>query len=217
MLCFIYITFLRILSVSGDSCCNPLSLGSIQKMIEKLVPGIYVHSLEIGSGIVEVCAKSYGNSVYILPIELYILTRALTPCYTRAKVLKPCGRIHVYVQTNTKAWNFVRQLYGYFFFSFLFVIEPKNAANVNAQSANEGTKLWASCASCLKVTYTFFNTAIKSNTVFVARTYASGVGYVSAHAKCKTNRGNVCFLKIPNSRNTSNMSAPRVASKRRAS
>ena len=39
----------------GDSCCNPLSLGRIQKMIEKEVPGIYVHSIRIGSDIVEVC------------------------------------------------------------------------------------------------------------------------------------------------------------------
>ncbi|XP_033123697.1 palmitoyl-protein thioesterase 1-like [Anneissia japonica] len=37
----------------GDSCCNPLSLGNIQKMIEKQVPGIYVHSLRIGNNIEE--------------------------------------------------------------------------------------------------------------------------------------------------------------------
>ncbi|XP_071964368.1 palmitoyl-protein thioesterase 1-like [Antedon mediterranea] len=37
----------------GDSCCNPLSLGNIQKMIEKEVPGIYVHSLRIGNNIEE--------------------------------------------------------------------------------------------------------------------------------------------------------------------
>ncbi|XP_038057321.1 palmitoyl-protein thioesterase 1-like [Patiria miniata] len=37
----------------GDSCCNPLSLGHIQTLIEKEVPGIYVRSLEIGDGIVE--------------------------------------------------------------------------------------------------------------------------------------------------------------------
>jgi len=33
----------------GDSCCNPLSMGSIIKMIKDNIPGIYVHSLEIGS------------------------------------------------------------------------------------------------------------------------------------------------------------------------
>ncbi|XP_025111565.1 palmitoyl-protein thioesterase 1-like [Pomacea canaliculata] len=37
----------------GDSCCNPLSMGSIKDLIEKQIPGVYVHSLEIGSSIVE--------------------------------------------------------------------------------------------------------------------------------------------------------------------
>ncbi len=35
----------------GDSCCNPLSMGSIQKLIEKNISGIYVKSLEIGSSV----------------------------------------------------------------------------------------------------------------------------------------------------------------------
>lgn len=39
---------------AGDSCCNPLSMGSIKDLIEKQIPGVYVHSLEIGSSIVEV-------------------------------------------------------------------------------------------------------------------------------------------------------------------
>ncbi|ESP00518.1 hypothetical protein LOTGIDRAFT_186317 [Lottia gigantea] len=37
----------------GDSCCNPLSMGSIKTLIEKQVPGIYVRSLEIGNNIAE--------------------------------------------------------------------------------------------------------------------------------------------------------------------
>ncbi|XP_022102297.1 palmitoyl-protein thioesterase 1-like [Acanthaster planci] len=37
----------------GDSCCNPLSLGRIQTLVEKEVPGIYVRSLEIGNNIIE--------------------------------------------------------------------------------------------------------------------------------------------------------------------
>ncbi|KAK2155923.1 hypothetical protein LSH36_227g06063 [Paralvinella palmiformis] len=37
----------------GDSCCNPLSMGSIKSLIEKHVPGIYVRSLMIGNNIVE--------------------------------------------------------------------------------------------------------------------------------------------------------------------
>jgi len=32
----------------GDSCCNPLSMGAIKKMVEKKIPGIHILSLEIG-------------------------------------------------------------------------------------------------------------------------------------------------------------------------
>ena len=59
------------LALLGDSCCNPLSLGRIQKLIEKEVPGIYVHSIRIGSDIVEVCVcmcvqrLSYGNQSFL--------------------------------------------------------------------------------------------------------------------------------------------------------
>ncbi|CAG5117433.1 unnamed protein product [Candidula unifasciata] len=38
----------------GDSCCNPLSMGSIKKLVEQQVGGgVYVLSLEIGNSIVE--------------------------------------------------------------------------------------------------------------------------------------------------------------------
>ncbi|XP_013775536.1 palmitoyl-protein thioesterase 1-like [Limulus polyphemus] len=37
----------------GDSCCNPLSMGSIKKFLEKNVPGVYVNSLMIGNNIIE--------------------------------------------------------------------------------------------------------------------------------------------------------------------
>jgi len=37
----------------GDSCCNPLSMGSIKRLLEREIKGVYVHSLEIGNGIVE--------------------------------------------------------------------------------------------------------------------------------------------------------------------
>lgn len=37
----------------GDSCCNPLSMGSIKKMVESKIPGVYVRSLMIGNSIVE--------------------------------------------------------------------------------------------------------------------------------------------------------------------
>ena len=37
----------------GDSCCNPLSMGSIKSMVEKLIPEIYVRSLMIGDNVIE--------------------------------------------------------------------------------------------------------------------------------------------------------------------
>jgi len=37
----------------GDTCCNPLSLGSIQKFIEREIPGVYVHSLKFGKTFVQ--------------------------------------------------------------------------------------------------------------------------------------------------------------------
>lgn len=38
----------------GDSCCNPLSMGAIKKMIEGEIPGIYVLSLMIGKDVIQV-------------------------------------------------------------------------------------------------------------------------------------------------------------------
>ncbi|XP_046558911.1 LOW QUALITY PROTEIN: palmitoyl-protein thioesterase 1-like [Haliotis rubra] len=37
----------------GDSCCNPLSMGSIKSLIQKNINGVYVKSLEIGSNVAE--------------------------------------------------------------------------------------------------------------------------------------------------------------------
>lgn len=42
----------------GDSCCNPLSMGAIKKMIEEDIAGIYVLSLMIGKNVIEVPEKS---------------------------------------------------------------------------------------------------------------------------------------------------------------
>uniref|UniRef100_A0A8C6TLB4 Palmitoyl-protein thioesterase 1 n=1 Tax=Neogobius melanostomus TaxID=47308 RepID=A0A8C6TLB4_9GOBI len=39
--------------VVGDSCCNPLSMGSIKKMIEEQISGVYVLSLMIGKNVVQ--------------------------------------------------------------------------------------------------------------------------------------------------------------------
>lgn len=41
------------LAILGDSCCNPLSMGSIKKQIEQQIPGVYVISLEIGSSVIQ--------------------------------------------------------------------------------------------------------------------------------------------------------------------
>ena len=38
----------------GDTCCNPLSMGYIKKMIETNITGIYVRSIEIGNNAEEV-------------------------------------------------------------------------------------------------------------------------------------------------------------------
>ncbi|XP_069478495.1 palmitoyl-protein thioesterase 1 [Ambystoma mexicanum] len=43
----------------GDSCCNPLSMGSIKKMVEQKIPGIYVVSLEIGNTIAQDMENSF--------------------------------------------------------------------------------------------------------------------------------------------------------------
>lgn len=54
--------------MKGDSCCNPLSMGSIKDIVEKTIPGIYVNSLMIGSNVVEV-SSSFVNK-YVLPALL---------------------------------------------------------------------------------------------------------------------------------------------------
>merc|ERR1712098_121768 len=36
----------------GDSCCNPISMGSIKKYLEDEISGVYVHSIMIGSNII---------------------------------------------------------------------------------------------------------------------------------------------------------------------
>ena len=38
----------------GDSCCNPLSMGRVKKLIESEIDGIYVHSLMLGGGVISV-------------------------------------------------------------------------------------------------------------------------------------------------------------------
>ncbi|XP_065882733.1 palmitoyl-protein thioesterase 1-like [Dysidea avara] len=47
----------------GDTCCNPISMGSIKKMVEEHVSGIYVKSLRIGNNFVEDFMNSYFKNV----------------------------------------------------------------------------------------------------------------------------------------------------------
>ncbi|XP_051892467.1 palmitoyl-protein thioesterase 1-like [Pristis pectinata] len=47
----------------GDSCCNPLSMGFIKKLVEEKIPGIYVLSLEIGNSIKEDVENSFFMNV----------------------------------------------------------------------------------------------------------------------------------------------------------
>jgi len=37
----------------GDTCCDPLSMGYIKRLIEDQLPGVYVHSLMIGNNVIE--------------------------------------------------------------------------------------------------------------------------------------------------------------------
>ncbi|XP_004614275.1 palmitoyl-protein thioesterase 1 [Sorex araneus] len=47
----------------GDSCCNPLSMGAIKKMVEEKIPGIYVLSLKIGKTVMEDMENSFFMNV----------------------------------------------------------------------------------------------------------------------------------------------------------
>lgn len=53
----------------GDSCCNPLSMGSIKTMLENKIPGIYVRSLMIGDSVIQVrsCLKKKSVFFHHLP------------------------------------------------------------------------------------------------------------------------------------------------------
>lgn len=62
-LCLLSLTCVQ----SGDSCCNPLSMGAVKKMVEEEIPGVYVLSLRIGQTVFEVkkhpvsvCARTNG-------------------------------------------------------------------------------------------------------------------------------------------------------------
>ncbi|XP_061870612.1 palmitoyl-protein thioesterase 1 isoform X2 [Colius striatus] len=48
---------------SGDSCCNPQSMGYIKRIVEKKIPGIYVLSLKIGNNLVQDVENSFFMNV----------------------------------------------------------------------------------------------------------------------------------------------------------
>ncbi|XP_054712477.1 palmitoyl-protein thioesterase 1-like [Uloborus diversus] len=43
----------------GDTCCNPMSMGSIVKFLHQSIPGVYVKSLKIGSNFLEEMENSF--------------------------------------------------------------------------------------------------------------------------------------------------------------
>jgi palmitoyl-protein thioesterase len=48
----------------GDSCCNPLSLGSIMKLIEQqFTPAPYIHSIRIGSNEAEDTSNGFFMNI----------------------------------------------------------------------------------------------------------------------------------------------------------
>jgi palmitoyl-protein thioesterase len=54
-----YVVYDSLIIGMGDTCCNPASMGSIKNIIEQTVPGIYVHSLKIGSSFIDEVVSSY--------------------------------------------------------------------------------------------------------------------------------------------------------------
>ena len=50
---FIYPTPSTLPTPTGDSCCNPISLGRLINLVKQQVPGIYVKSLQIGDDFIE--------------------------------------------------------------------------------------------------------------------------------------------------------------------
>ncbi|XP_050303600.1 palmitoyl-protein thioesterase 1 isoform X1 [Anthonomus grandis grandis] len=49
----------------GDSCCFPFSMGAIKKSLNTSIPGVYVHSMQIGDSIV----KDMENGYFLHPDE----------------------------------------------------------------------------------------------------------------------------------------------------
>uniref|UniRef100_A0AC35ETZ1 Palmitoyl-protein thioesterase 1 n=1 Tax=Panagrolaimus sp. PS1159 TaxID=55785 RepID=A0AC35ETZ1_9BILA len=59
----------------GDSCCNPLSMGRIKKLIESEINGIYVHSLKLGGNIASDMEHGYLGNMNKLVTEACAIIR----------------------------------------------------------------------------------------------------------------------------------------------
>lgn len=47
----------------GDTCCNPMSLGKVRSLLEREIPGVYVHSLKFGNSFSDDMESGYfGNA-----------------------------------------------------------------------------------------------------------------------------------------------------------
>lgn len=45
--------------ITGDSCCFSFSLGSIMNKLNETLPGVYMHSLKIGSSVITDMENGY--------------------------------------------------------------------------------------------------------------------------------------------------------------
>ncbi|CAG9539447.1 unnamed protein product [Cercopithifilaria johnstoni] len=61
----------------GDSCCNPLSLGRIEKLLRKNIPNVYIYSVMIGSNVVMDTEHGFFGNVNDQVAELMTVVQAL--------------------------------------------------------------------------------------------------------------------------------------------
>jgi len=47
----------------GDSCCDPISMGAIKRLLEKHLPGVYVYSIEVGDNVLDDEMNSFFMNV----------------------------------------------------------------------------------------------------------------------------------------------------------
>ncbi|KAK0409770.1 hypothetical protein QR680_004745 [Steinernema hermaphroditum] len=47
----------------GDNCCNPISMGSVKRLLEHTIDGVYVHSLMLGDGLIADTTNSFLDNM----------------------------------------------------------------------------------------------------------------------------------------------------------